>query len=98
MRLTYTHEALQELADAVKYYRACRDGLGREFYHRVEAAEEDIVNHPEASRALGGPYRRRLLKQFPYGLIYHQPEAGWIEVVAVMHLHREPGYWRKRLE
>ncbi len=44
MRLTYTHEALRELADAVKYYRACRDGLGREFYHRIEAAEEDIIN------------------------------------------------------
>jgi hypothetical protein len=39
-----------------------------------------------------------LLKQFPYGLVYHQPESDWIEVVAVMHLHREPDYWRRRTE
>jgi hypothetical protein len=54
--------------------------------------------HPNAWRSLGASYRRKLLKQFPYGLVYHQPEPGWIEVVAVMHLHREPDYWRKRTE
>lgn len=96
MRLTYTHEALQELADAVKYYRACRDGLAREFYQRIEAPEEDIIHHPEAWRSLGEPYRRKLLEQFPYGLIYHLPEPEWIEIVAVMHLHREPDCWKKR--
>lgn len=96
-RLTYTQEALLELSEAVKYYRSCREGLGREFYQRVISAEEDILLHPEAWRSLGAPYRRKLLTQFPYGLIYHQPEPDWIEIVAVMHLHREPNYWRTRL-
>lgn len=63
----------------------------------MEAAEEDIVLHPNAWRSLGEPYRRKLLTQFPYCLIYHQPAPDWIEIVAVMHLHREPDYWRKRL-
>ena len=97
MRLTYTHEARLELVDATTYYGGCRKGLGREFYQRIVAAEEDILDHPQAWRSLGGPYRRKLLKQFPYGLIYHEPEPGWIEIVAVMHLHREPDYWRKYL-
>ena len=44
----------------------------------------------------GAAYRRKLLQQFPYGLVYHQPEPDWVEVVAVMHLHREPDYWRHR--
>ena len=96
MRLTYTHEALQELAEAVQHYKDCREGLGHEFYQRIEAAEEDILNHPEAWRSLGGPYRRRLLKQFPFGIIYHRPAPDWVEIVAVMHLHRKPDYWRKR--
>ncbi len=98
MRLTYTAEARLELAEAVSYYKSCRKELGREFFQRIEDAEEDILRHPQAWRSLGEPYRRKLLKQFPYGLIYHLPALDWIEVVAVMHLHREPDYWRKRVE
>jgi plasmid stabilization system protein ParE len=94
MRLTYTDEALMELSDAVSYYRSRAAGLGLEFYQRVEVAEDEIIAHSEAWKNVGGPYRRRLLKQFPYGLIYHQQEPGWIEIVAVMHLHREQDYWR----
>ncbi|MBM3333096.1 type II toxin-antitoxin system RelE/ParE family toxin, partial [Candidatus Sumerlaeota bacterium] len=42
-----------------------------------------------------GEYRRCLLKRFPYGLIY-RIETERIYVMAVAHLHREPGYWKKR--
>ncbi|MFN0079360.1 MAG: type II toxin-antitoxin system RelE/ParE family toxin [Prosthecobacter sp.] len=98
MRLTYTAEARLEMGEAAGYYRSCRKELARAFKQRIEAAEDDIIQHPEAWRSLGDPYRRKLLKQFPYGLVYHQPESGWIEVVAVMHLHREPDYWRERVE
>ena len=95
MRLTYTTEARLELVDAVGYYKSCHRDLGRQFFQRVLDAEEDILRHPEAWRSVGAPFRRKLLKQFPYGLVYHLPEPDWIEVVAVMHLHREPNYWRK---
>lgn len=98
MRLTYIQEARLEFAEAVSYYKSCREGLGLEFYRRVIAAEEDILQQPEAWACLDEPYRRKLLKQFPYGLIYHQPEPDWIEIVAVMHLHREPDYWKNRME
>lgn len=98
MRLTYTYEARMELLDAVAYYGECHQELGGVFYQRILTAECDILQHPQAWHSLGEPYRRKLLKQFPYGLIYHESEPGWIEIVAVMHLHREPDYWRKRLE
>jgi hypothetical protein len=44
-----------------------------------------------------GPRLRRVLApKFPYGLLYRvEPER--IYVIAVMHLHRRPGYWRSRL-
>lgn len=98
MRLTYTVEARVELAEAVSYYKSFHEELGREFFRRIEDTEEDILRHPQAWRSLGGPYRRKLLKQFPYGLIYYLAGPDWIEVVAVMHLHREPDYWRSRME
>jgi plasmid stabilization system protein ParE len=96
MRLTYTQEALEELIQAVKYYRLLDQTLAAEFLQRLQAAEEDIISHPEAWQNLGGPWRRRRLKQFPYGMVYHLAAPGWLEVVAVMHLHREPDYWRGR--
>jgi plasmid stabilization system protein ParE len=97
MRLTYTAEARMELVDAARYYRSCHKELGREFKQRVEAAEDDILLHPEAWRILVAPFRRKLLRQFPYGFVYHLPEPSWIEIVAVMHLHREPSYWHGRV-
>jgi hypothetical protein len=96
MRLTYTTEARIELVEATSYYKSCRKELGREFFQRIQSAEEDIIHHPEAWRSLGVPYRHKLLQKFSYGLVYHQPEADWVEVVTVMHLHREPDYWRQR--
>ena len=41
------------------------------------------------------PVRRRLLKAFPYAMIYEVRDTE-ILVVAVAHNRRKPGYWRKR--
>lgn len=39
--------------------------------------------------------RKALLRRFPFALIY-RAGADEIQVVAVAHLHRRPGYWRNR--
>jgi len=96
MRLTYIEEARAELLDAVAYYEDCCEGLGHQFDEQVQSAEDAILRHPEAWRDMGDGFRRKLLQRFPYGLVYYSPEIGWIEIVAVMHLHRQPGYWRER--
>lgn len=96
MRLIYTREARLEITDAGSYYRRISPGLAREFKQRLLTALEEIRKHPESWRKLDEKYRRKLMKQFPFGVVYHQPEEGCIEIVAVMHLHREPDYWRNR--
>ncbi len=36
-----------------------------------------------------------MVRRFPFAILYRvEPER--IVVVAVMHLRREPGYWRRR--
>jgi len=41
--------------------------------------------------------RRRLIRRFPFGILYRiEPEE--IVIVAVAHLLRKPGYWRKRIK
>lgn len=61
----------------------------------MEAATEEIVRHPIMWRRIKGRFRRYLIPQFPYGLIY-AVQVDTIYVAAVMHLKRKPGYWVSR--
>jgi hypothetical protein len=45
---------------------------------------------------LDGEVRRALVRRFLYG-VSSSEESGGILVVAVMHLHRAPGYWKERV-
>jgi toxin ParE1/3/4 len=48
-------------------------------------------------RQFDPPARRHFSLSFPYGVIYLElTDHLWI--VAVMHLMRNPGYWKSRLE
>ncbi|MFZ0572653.1 MAG: hypothetical protein WA265_00650 [Rhodomicrobium sp.] len=85
-----------ELDHAVACYEAQAPGLGKEFAAEVRQALSRIRDHPEAWQRLGRRVRRYLLYRFPYGLIY-APLPNAVVIVAVMHLHRKPGYWRERL-
>ncbi len=51
---------------------------------------------PVALPVLQGCLRRSLLRRFPYGIICAE-EGDGVWVLAVMHLHRKPGYWRDRV-
>lgn len=96
MIVRFLAEAEAELDHAVADYEAHAPGLGKEFAAEVRQALSRIQDHPEAWQRLGRRVRRCLLHRFPYGLIY-APLPNEIVIVAVMHLHRKPGYWRNRL-
>lgn len=54
-----------------------------------------IQEFPLLYPALEDDIRRCRVHRFPYGVVYRaKPER--IEVLAVMHLHRQPGYWKSR--
>ena len=44
-----------------------------------------------------GQARKARLKRFPYAVVYWL-DGGTLRIIAIMHLHREPGYWHGRLE
>ena len=39
--------------------------------------------------------RRCLTKTFPFGVLFRE-QSVTIVVMAVMHLHRDPNYWKQR--
>jgi len=95
MTCAFHPEAQAELDAAIEYYEGCKSGLGLDFAAEVLAALRTIMDHPKAWPVLGDPLRRCLLRRFPYGVIYSE-QGSQVLILAVMHLYREPGYWRDR--
>jgi plasmid stabilization system protein ParE len=89
-------EAEAELNEAIEWYETREPGLGLDFAAEVHAAIQRALAFPLAWQVLEGDIRRVLAHRFPYGVLYAQ-EQDRMFIVAVMHLHRQPGYWQGRM-
>jgi plasmid stabilization system protein ParE len=85
-----------EMVDGAEYYESQAAKLGANFLAAVELAITDIAAHPDRWPVVRGAIRRRLVRRFPYGVLYRD-DPDEIVVLAVMHLRRHPGYWHHRL-
>lgn len=84
--------ARREMLRAARWYEARGVGLGDRFLDATRAAMMSVLEFPAAPPVVIAPYRRQLLKDFPYALIY-RVENDEIVVLAVANLKRRPGYW-----
>jgi len=91
-------EALAEYDEAAAYYAGCKPGLEARFLDAVEAAIHRICEAPDRWRRFDGEIRRCLVHVFPYVVLYSVEPGGLVYIIAVMHCHREPGYWKKRIQ
>ena len=90
------HEkADEEFKAAITFYESRESGLGEVFLQRVSEGFNLILSHPLAGPILFEDFRRRLVRQFPYSIIY-RVEGDGIFVLAVAHWSRRPGYWKAR--
>jgi plasmid stabilization system protein ParE len=89
-------EAQDELISAASFYDSQRAGLGQAFLRSIDKAVDEIREHPARWPLIGQEIRRRLVGRFPYAVIYRD-DPDEIVILAVMHLHRRPGYWGKRV-
>ena len=96
MRYEFHPDALAEYEEAAQYYSGCQEGLEFRFIAAVEHAVQQIIEAPERWRILEEDIRRCLTRVFPYAVIY-TIEKDYVLIIAVMHCHREPGYWRRRI-
>ena len=96
MNFSFHPEADTEFLEAVEYYEACEPGLCYDFSLEVFSTVHTIVNSPAAWPVLEEDVRRCLVNRFPYGVLY-SIESAEIFILAVMHLRRDPNYWKKRL-
>lgn len=96
MRLGRLHpEAEAELEQAAVWYDERRPGLGLEFLTAVRDGLDEVALHPLRWPVCSRRSRRYRLNRFPYAIIY-QIVQDQVILLAVAHLRRRPGYWRKR--
>ena len=86
----FEEDAKVELRKSAKHYDLQKPGLGSEFTAEISAALDYIGQYPFASPSVGGDFRRKRVKRFPFDVIYAVEEEK-IVVVAVMHHRRLPG-------
>ena len=85
------------MLEAALYYQSKAAGLGVDFLSEVERAVKSIAESPNTWPILEGELRRRLVRRFPFGILY-KVESEEIVVIAVAHLRRKPGYWKERIQ
>lgn len=95
LRMVIRQDAADELREARRWYGGQRIGLGRALAEEVARALRAARETPERFPVVEGEIRRALLKRFPYGVFFRVREAELV-VVAVFHLHRDPGGLRGR--
>ena len=67
------------------------------FLDELDVAIERIGQHPRQYSAYEFGTRRMVLRRFPYLVVFREAASG-IEIIAVAHGRRRPGYWRERFE
>jgi toxin ParE1/3/4 len=89
--------AQAELDGAVDWYEARVSGLGLKFMLLVDEALQEIQESPAKFPRWehDARFRKFVMQRFPY-IIFYRDLADRIDVIAIAHGARDPGYWLKR--
>jgi toxin ParE1/3/4 len=89
-------EAAAEMVSAAKYYETQQKDLGKRFLASVQDALNRIQVNPLLYQEIEAGVRRCLTMTFPFGVVFRIMPNQYV-IIAVMHLHREPGHWKNRV-
>ena len=91
-------EAAEEHKKQVAYYEEAQAGLGRRYHNEFLAAASIAANATHRFAIVLAPdIRRTHLKVFHFDIIYRVVN-GSIQVLAIAHHRRQPGYWSSRAD
>ena len=94
--LEFHHAAAAELESAFDWYLARDERVASAFLDEVSRAIEMIAQVPERWPLGMADVRKFVLRRFPF-LIFYRDLPSMIQILAVAHGRRRPGYWRRRI-
>jgi plasmid stabilization system protein ParE len=88
-------QAEEEVQRAYAWYRERNPTAARAFLADLDHAILRVTEAPERWPLYQGRARRYLFQRFPFSVIYRVTNET-IDVIAVAHHRRRPGYWSDR--
>ena len=95
--LVFLSAAGKDLNQAVAYYRRQSPVVARDFFDEIQRVSALLQDFPKASPTVRGEVRRKVLRRFPFSILY-MIDGERVVVIAVMHHHRRPDYWHERVK
>ena len=98
-QLQVNRQAETDVEEAIDWYEAQSNGLGIEFLIEFLALADSIAQKPTFYMMKSPPYRRALMKKFPYAIYYainDLPQE--VVILSVWHVKRDPEKLKKRLK
>ena len=88
-------EAVAETQAAILWYLERSESAAAKFVEEIRTGVRFITESPAMCAQIDRQHRHYGLRRFPYSLIFRE-KGETIQVIAVAHGRRRPGYWRKR--
>lgn len=95
-QIVFHPEAVAEAQAAARWYRERSVSAGEAFLNELDNAVEMISASPEIGAQYVQNTRRHLFRRFPFYLVYRKVSKK-LEIIAVAHGRRRPGYWKDRM-
>jgi len=95
-RVEFHEEASRELEAAFDWYLERSESTAERLLIDLNIATANVAEAPQRWPASNYGTRKFLLTRFPYALIYREFSL-FIQILAVAHARRRPGYWKNRV-
>lgn len=93
----YFHpKAIAEASAATRWYQERSFAAAKAFISELDRIIEKIIETPEIYPSYIGDTRHALFHRFPFSVVFRIVSEK-IEVIAIAHGRRRPGYWKERL-
>jgi plasmid stabilization system protein ParE len=94
--VSFHEEASAEYEAAFEWYFLRSEFVASRFAEELNQAIATISEAPKRWPMMNNGIRKFLLQRFPFAVIYREIPSG-VQVLAIAHGHRNPGYWKKRI-
>ena len=95
LQVGFLGDAIVEARAGFLWYRKHSVVAAKRFRDELLLSIDKIVDSPHAWPPYSHGTRRYLLRRFPFFVVY-RVRGEEIEIVAVVHDRRRPGYWERR--
>jgi len=88
-------DAIREAEESRDWYALRSTLAAARFLAELDNALAEVATNPDRWPVREGGTRRYIFSRFPFALVY-RVDGDHIEIIAVQHGRRRPGYWRDR--